>query len=208
MKASSNRPAGNNRRSLLAIAAIVLAPLLLAGCARPGDADMNNLLNVAMECKWVEVDEFKKTDSLPGLWSYVGQYSFQLKMKDGETGTRNFYSGMFAVMPANEKNLKKALQSQQVQDYMGNECSDGARAVLYQAANHVLNQLDDKEPQARLPVILPMTGWAEFANTRKGWVMDVRREKINGAFVYAEPMKWDQVSPKAGAIFRQPETKQ
>ena len=37
--------------------------------------------------------------------------------------------------------------------------------------------------------------------------MDVRREKLNGAFVYGEPINWDQISPKAAAIFRQPEKK-
>lgn len=205
MKASPNRPAGSHRRSLLTIAAILIAPLLLAGCTRPGESDMVRLLNEAFECKWVEVDEFRKTDSLPGLWSFVGQYSFQVKMKDGDAGARNFYQGMFAAMPAKEKDLKKALYSPQVQEYMKTECSDAAVAVLNQAANNVLNQLDDKHPEARLPVVIPMTGWAEFANTRKGWVMDVRREKVNGAFVHGEPMKWDQISPKAGAIFRQPE---
>lgn len=207
MKASMNRPSGSRRRSVLTTAAILLVPFLLAGCSRPGDTDMSRLLNEALACKWIEIDEFKKADSLPGLWSFVGQYNFQVKMKNGEAGTRDFYKGVFAAMPAKEQNLKKALYSPQTQEYMKTECSPAAVAVLNQLANHVLNQLDDKEPQARLPVSVPMTGWAEFANTKNGWVMDVRREKINGAFVYAEPLKWEQVSPRAGTIFKQPEGK-
>jgi len=207
MENSSNRLAARRRRSPLTLAAILLAPLLLAACARPSESDMATRLTEAMECKWMEVADFKRTDSLPGMWSYIGQYSFLLKMKDGDEGARNFYSGLLSAMPAGEKDLKKALYSSQAQAYVRTECTEGAAAVLNQLSNHVLNQLDDREPQARLPVVVPMTGWAEFANTKNGWVMDVRREKIEGAFVYAEPMKWDQIAPQAGSIFRQPEEK-
>lgn len=200
MKASSNRPGRNNRHPLLAIAAVLLVPALLAGCARPGDTDISKMLGEVYQCKWLELEEFRKTDSLPGLWTYVAQYTFQIKIKDGEEGARNFNKGLFAAMPGNEKDLKKALQSPQVQEYLKTDCSESAQSMLSQLAGDVLNQLEDKKNEVRLPVIAPISGWAEFSTGRKGWDMDVRRDKISGAIVYAEPMKWEQLSPKAAAI--------
>jgi len=185
------------RHPLIAIATMLLLPLLLTGCARPGDTDMSQMLNEVFECKWVEVTDFKKTDSLPGLWSYVAQYSFQFKFKDGEDGARNFYKGLFAVMPKNEKDIRIAMQSPQVQQYMKTECSEAAQSVLTQFTGDILNQLDDKKSNARLPVAAPMSGWAEFVTSKKGWSMEVRREKIVGDLVYSEPMKWEQLFPKA-----------
>jgi len=203
MNASLKRPGKSSRRSLLAIAAVLLAPALLAGCARPGDTEISKKLGDVYQCKWVELDEFRKTDSLPGLWTYVAQYTFQFKIKDGEEGARNFNKGLFAAMPSNEKDLKKALQSPQVQEYLSTECSEPAQTILGQLANDVLNQLDDKKTEARLPVVAPMSGWEEFSVGKKGWDMDVRRDKIGGTLIYTEPMKWEKLSPKAAAAIKQ-----
>lgn len=203
MKASPNRPVRKSWHPLLAIAAILMAPALLTGCARPADDDITTLLGEAYQCKWLEVSEYRKTDSLPGLWTYVAQYSFQLKFKDGEAGARNFNQGWLAAVPSSEKDLFKALQSPPVQEYMLTECSESAQKVLEQLAKHVVDEVEDKTSDVRLPLVVPMSGWAEMSKGKNGWEMEVRRDKISGNLGYTAPMKWEQVSPRVAAAIKQ-----
>lgn len=202
MKASPNRPVRKSWNPLLAIVAVLMVPALLTGCARPGDEDITTLLGATYECKWLEVSEYRKTDSLPGLWTYVVQYSFQLKFKDGEAGARNFNKGWLAAVPSSEKDLHKALQSPQVQEYMLTDCSEPSKKVLEQLAKYVVDEVEDKTREVRLPLAVPMTGWAEMSKGRAGWEMDVRRDKISGNPAYTEPMKWEQLSPRITAAIR------
>ena len=76
---------------------LMMAPVFstLTGCARPNDEDMVDMLSKAYQCKWIKVDSYEKTDSLPGIWSYIAQYDFKLRFREGEAGAYKFMKGMY-----------------------------------------------------------------------------------------------------------------
>ena len=80
---------------------LMMAPVFstLTGCARPNDEDMVDMLSKAYQCKWIKVDSYEKTDSLPGIWSYIAQYDFKLRFREGEAGAYKFMKGMYNTVP-------------------------------------------------------------------------------------------------------------
>ena len=91
---------------------LLIAPAvsILTGCARPNDEDMVDMLSDAYQCKWIKVGSYEKTDSLPGIWTYVAQYDFTLRFREGEAGAYKFMKGLYNTVPG-ETDWQKVLQN-------------------------------------------------------------------------------------------------
>lgn len=184
------------RKPWFVITVLLFFSTLLTGCARPNDEQITDMLSNAYKCKWLKVESFKKTDSLPGIWTYVAQYSFNLSFQDGEQGALNFFEGLYRTTDG-EKDWEKVLQNPKAYAYMKEGCLPPATRVLEQIAIQAYMQLEDKtKTSVQIPVSVPMTGWAEMSSGSTGWGMEVRRDKVDPNFVLSAPIKKDQLISK------------
>jgi len=192
-----------SRRTMWAAAAVMLLSGSLAGCTRPGDEDVSKLLKQTYACKNMEIVELVKTDSLPGIYSYVGQYVFQFRFVEGEAGATKFFKGLLAEQEVkkNDKdpNWEQWMRNDKVQDYIGDECAEAAQLVLERMAETVLPQIADNKDTIRVPIVMPMVGWSEFMPGRRGWDITMRRDKMGGEPLMSEPIKREILLPKQEA---------
>ncbi|MEA5098219.1 MAG: hypothetical protein VB032_06770 [Burkholderiaceae bacterium] len=199
MNRLSNKQAISTRGRALAGMAILLLSGLLAGCSKPNDEEMSRLLAEAYACKGIETAEMTKTDSLPGIYSYVGKYSFQVRLVGGEKGALEFYRHLLNLADVKNNDWKSASNSPKVKDYLEDECAEAIQPVMDAMFEDLLEQLATNKPKVRLPLMMPMTGWSEFMPGKKGWDMTMRRDKLGEDIVYSEPIKRELLlSKKAG----------
>ena len=190
----------NFKKYRTALLCLCLAPaaLSLTGCARPNDDDMTELLSKAYQCKWVKVNAYKKTDSLPGIWTYIAQYDFEIRFTDEQTGAYRFFKGLYKTAPG-ETDWQKVLATPKARDYLREDCSPPAQKILEQVAVKGYEQLQDKKAaKVKLPVAISLSGWAETSSGRGGWGIDMRRDKFDpskndGGFVWSDPISRAQL---------------
>jgi hypothetical protein len=162
--------------------------MILVGCARPNDGHVKSLLSTAYHCKWLELDSYKKVESLPGIWSYVVRYNFNLTFVDGEEGAKQFIQGLYNTTPG-VTDWKKVFESPKAHAYILENCHPPGRRIMEQIAIQAYIGLDDKSINAvEVPLSVPITGWAEMTPGRTGWNMDMRRDKVNPNFIRSEPI--------------------
>ena len=160
---------------------LMMAPVFstLTGCARPNDEDMVDMLSKAYQCKWIKVDSYEKTDSLPGIWSYIAQYDFMYNTVPGET------------------DWQKVLQNPNARAYIRDNCSPPAQKIMEQIAIRSYMQLHDKKMSTvRIPVSVNLSGWAETSSGRGGWNMDMRRDKVKTDFEWTNPIPRKDLTAK------------
>lgn len=187
------------RRTTLIAAGVLACSSLLAGCTRPGDDTINKLLVQTYTCKGMEVIEYSRTNSMPGIFSFVGQYSFQFRFKEGEAGARKFFKGLFAEMEMKGQKWEDWLKPDNVQDYIADECTEAGQMALERISDTVLEQVVKQPQTVRLPLIMPMVGWAEMMPGKNGWDITVRRDKVGGEPLWSEPIPLAELMPaKAG----------
>lgn len=105
---------------------------------------MVEMLSDAYKCKWIKVDDYKKTDSLPGLWTYVAQYEFNLTFADGEAGAIRFMKGLYNTVPG-ETDWQKVLQNPNARAYIRDNCSPPAQKTWNRSLSSLIQQLADKK---------------------------------------------------------------
>lgn len=165
-----------------------LAALLLAGCARPNEENVKQLLSTAYQCKWLKLDSYEKVESLPGIWSYVIRYKFNLNFADGEEGAKQFMKGMYNTTPG-VTDWQKVFENPKAHAYIREDCSLPAQKIMEQIAIQTYIQLDDKKTGAvEIPLFISINGWAEMTPGRAGWNMDMRRDKVDPNFVRTPPV--------------------
>lgn len=177
-----------SRRGVLLAVGVVLFSGLLAGCSRPSDENISKQLANTYACKNMELVEYVRTDSLPGIFTYVAQYSFQYRFKDGEEGAKKYFSGLFAVMDMKGENWDEWLKQDKVQDYIADECSESGQMALERMIDTVLPQMLEKKENVRLPVVMPMLGWSEMMPSKKGWDFSIRRDKTGEEPMWSKPI--------------------
>ncbi len=196
MNQQSNQKSNKTpRRGLWLAAGVLLMSGLLGGCSRPGEENIQKALTEVYTCKNVAIAEIIRTDSMPGLYSYVAQYAFQFHFTEGEEGAKKYFRGLFAQMEMKGDKWEDWLEQDKVQEYMGTECTDAAQMALTSMADVVMPQMLEKKDTVRLPVLMPMVGWSEFMPGRKGWDITMRRDKSGGEPVLSEPVKKELLLP-------------
>ena len=193
---SNPKPNKSSRRDMWLAAGVLLLSGLLGGCSRPGEENIQKKLIETYTCKDVEIVEIIRTDSMPGLYSYVGQYAFQFRFKEGEEGAKKYFKGLFAKMEMKGDKWEDWLEQDKVVEHMAEECEDAAQVALIRMADLVLPQMLEKKDTVRLPILIPMVGWSEFMPGRKGWDITMRRDKVEGEPVMSEPVKKDWLLAK------------
>lgn len=176
------------RFSWLGAAGLLLAALILTGCARPNEENVKQLLSTAYQCKWLKLDGYEKIESLPGIWTYVIRYNFDLNLTDGEEGAKQFMQGLYRTTPG-ETDWQKVFENPKARAYLRKDCSLPAQKIMEQVAIHTYVQMHDKKTAAvEIPVTIHMTGWAEMSTGRSGWKMDMRRDKVDPKYVLSRPI--------------------
>lgn len=169
---------------------VLLSAGILSGCTRPADTDINYLLSEAYDCKGLEVTEMARTDSLPGIYTYIGQYIFLVKLQGDEKDAVAFYQNLVHLANVKGSNWKAGLYAPKLQDYLLDECTEAGQTVVENMLEDVLIQLAEKKAEVRLPIAIPMSGWAEFMPGGKGgWDMTIRRDKYGETMAYSAPVK-------------------
>ena len=176
-------------RSWLALAGVLLLPLLISGCARPGEEKIHNLLKESYTCKNTEIVEVARTDSLPGIYSYVAQYTFHFRFTEGEEGAKKFFKGLLAEMDLKNKNWEEELRSEKAQAYLADECNEAAQMVLERMADRVIPKVLAGEKAVPLPYIMPVVGWSEFMPGRRGWDITMHRDHVEGTPMFTAPVE-------------------
>lgn len=184
-----------SRRGVLLIVGVLFFSSLLAGCSRPSDDNISKQLSNTYACKNMELVEYVRTDSLPGIFTYVAQYSFHYRFKEGEEGAKKFYKGLFAVMEMKGDNWDEWLKQDKVQDYIADECSESGQMALERMIDTVLPQMLEKKENVRLPVVMPMVGWSEMMPSKKGWDFSIRRDKTGGEPMWSNPIARTSLLP-------------
>ncbi|MCM1128609.1 MAG: hypothetical protein NC211_01685 [Alistipes senegalensis] len=172
----------------LGVIGLLLAALLLTGCARPNEENVKQLLSTAYQCKWLTLDGYEKIESLPGIWSYVIRYNFDLNLAEGENSAKQFMQGLYRTAPG-ETDWQKVFENPKARAYLRDGCSLPAQKIMEQVAIHTYLQMHDKKTaDIEIPVTIHMTGWAEMSTGRSGWKMDMRRDKVDPKYVLSAPM--------------------
>ncbi|MDR0934136.1 MAG: hypothetical protein LBM56_03500 [Burkholderiaceae bacterium] len=174
---------------LFRLGVIVLSmALLLTGCARPSDDHVQTMLSNIYQCKWLALDSYEKEESLPGIWSYVVRYKFNLAFVGGEGKAIQFMQGMIKTSPG-ETDWQKVFESPKAHAYLRDGCSLPAQKVMEQIAIQAYIQLHDKSvSNIEIPISVPIVGWSEMTPGRAGWNMDMRRDKVSPDFVRSKPV--------------------
>ncbi len=192
----AENPSGKKRPIWLRAAILSLAVLILAGCARPNEENITQLLSTTYQCKWLELGSYEKIESLPGIWSYVVRYNFKLSFVNGEEGARKFMQGMYNTTPG-ITDWQKVFENPKAHAYIREDCSLPAQKIMEQIAIHSYIQLDDKKAATvEIPMTISMTGWAEMTPGRAGWNMDMRRDKVDPKFGLTGPLSKKLVTGK------------
>ncbi len=198
MNRQSNKQIISKRRRAFAAIAVLALSGLLAGCSKPGDEEMAKLLAEAYACRGIETAELIKSDSLPGIYSYVGKYSFQVRISGGEKGALEFYQHLLKLADVKNNDWKSAVNSPKVKEYLEEECAESIQPVMDAMFEDLLEQLATNKPEVRLPLMMPMTGWSEFMPGKRGWDITMRRDKLGETLAYSEPVKRELLLPKSG----------
>ncbi len=173
-----------------------LAVLLLAGCARPNEDNVKELLSKTYQCKWLELGSYERVESLPGIWSYVLRYKFDLNFVNGDRGAQQFMQGMYNTTPG-VTDWQKVFENSKAHAYIRENCSLPAQKVIEQVAIHTYIQLQDKKTNTvRIPRTIHINGWAEMTPGRGGWNMDMRRDKVDPDFVLTDPISEKIITAK------------
>ncbi|MBS1169426.1 MAG: hypothetical protein H6R01_344 [Burkholderiaceae bacterium] len=186
------------RRTMLAGVALVLCSMMLTGCSRPGEDEFKRRVDEAFVCKGMEVAEINRLDSMPGIYSYVARYGFQYRIAEGDKAAQDFYVKLLELAEVKGDNWKAAVNAPKVQAYLLDECTEGAQPIVENMLEDVLTQLAEKKATVRLPVAVPVSGWAEFMPGKRGWDITMHRERLGEELVYSEqPVKRDVLVKKA-----------
>ena len=178
----------NSPLARLSFIIFLLATLILTGCARPNEENVKQLLSNAYQCQWLELGSYEKIESLPGIWSYVVRYNFNLSFANGEAGAKQFMQGMYNTTPG-VTDWQKVFENPKAHAYIREKCSPPAQKIMEQIAIQAYIQLSDKSLDAvEIPLSIPVTGWAEMTPGRGGWNMDMRRDKVDPNFVRTQPI--------------------
>ena len=189
MNLQSNPQSARRARRIFILASVFLLPFLLAGCARPGEDKIHALLRQSYDCKNVEIAEIVRTDSLPGIYSYVAQYSFNFRFKEGEEGAKKYFKGLIAEMDLSKKDWETEMRSEKVQDYISDECNEAAQMVMERMADRVIPKILAGDKSVPLPYAVPVTGWSEFMPGRKGWDITMHRDHADGTPLFTQPVE-------------------
>lgn len=184
------------KNRFISYAAIVLAAGALVGCGRPSDTDINNLLSEAYTCPGIEVSDMAKTDSLPGIYTYVGQYVFDARLAGGEEHALAYYKHLLRLAKVKNNKWREALYAEKLQDYFIDECTEAGQTVAENMFDDVLSQLEANKKEIKLPLVIPMSGWAEFMPGNGGWDMTIRRDKFGSNMAYSAPVKRSELLKK------------
>lgn len=188
MKSTASKNTAKKRSFRLGAIGLLAAALILTGCARPNNENVKQLLSTAYQCKWLQLDAYEKIESLPGIWSYVVRYSFDLNLIDGEEGAKQFMQGLYRTSPG-ETDWQKVFENPKAHAYIRDNCSLPAQKIMEQVAIHAYIQMHDKKTAAvQIPVSIHMTGWAEMSTGRSGWKMDMRRDKVDPKYNLSDPV--------------------
>lgn len=189
MKLKTAETRSRNKRPLwLSFIMLSLAAMVLAGCARPNEDNVKQLLSTTYQCKWLELGAYEKVESLPGIWSYVLRYQFKLSFVNGEEGARKFMQGMVGTTPG-VTDWQKVFENPKAHAYIRNDCSLPAQKIMEQIAIHSYIQMDDKKvSHVEIPMTITINGWAEMTPGRGGWNMDMRRDKVDPQYVLTSPL--------------------
>lgn len=178
----------NKRPFWLRAAILSLAAVFLTGCARPNDDNVKQLLSDTYQCKWLQLESYEKVESLPGIWSYVVRYKFDLSFVNKEEGAKQFIQGMYNTTPG-VTDWQKVFENPKAHAYIREDCSLPAQKIMEQIAIQAYIQLDDKAVRTvQIPLSIPINGWAEMTPGRAGWNMDMRRDKVDPQFVLSNPI--------------------
>ncbi|MBS1187162.1 MAG: hypothetical protein H6R04_1180 [Burkholderiaceae bacterium] len=186
------------RRGMLAGVALVLCGMMLTGCSRPGEDEFKRRVDEAFVCKGMEVADINRLDSMPGIYSYVARYNFQYRLTDGDKAAQDFYAKLLELAEVKGDDWKAAVNAPKVQAYLLDECTEGAQPIVESMFEDVLTQLGEKKTAVRLPVAIPVSGWAEFMPGKRGWDITMHRERLGEELVYSQqPVKRDVLVKKA-----------
>ena len=73
----------------------------------------------------------------------------------------------------------------------------GPQKIMEQIAIQSYMQLADKKnATVKIPLSIPLSGWAETTSGRGGWAMDMRRDKVREIKVWSEPVKRKDLTSK------------
>ena len=176
---------------LICIGAVLLSAVMLSGCTRPNDDNITFLLNKQYDCKGLVVEDMVKTDSLPGIFTYVAQYNFLVKLKYGEEDAIPFYNHLIRLANIKGKAWQAGIYAPKLQDYLLDECTENGQTVVETMLEDVLRQLAANEKDIKLPIAVEMTGWSEFmpsSNKEGGWNMTIRRDRFGDKMAYSKPV--------------------
>lgn len=191
MNQASNLSPLDRIKRLIFVGVILVSTGLLSGCTRPTDDNILFLLQRAYQCKGLEVVDMIKTDSLPGIFTYVGQYNFLVRLEDGEEDALPFYRNLIKLAQIKGNDWQAGLYAPKLQNYLLDECSEGAQTVIETMLEDVLRQLAEKKKQIKLPTAVQMSGWSEFMpsdNKDRGWAMTIRRDHFGEEMAYSKPV--------------------
>ena len=196
------------KRGLLAKLGFFLALLgifILTGCARPNNENVKELLSSVYQCKWLEVDSYRRLESIPGLWSYVIRYRFHLDLIHGDEGAKQFIRGISSTSPG-VTDWQKLFENPKAHAFIRDECDPAGQRILQQVIIHTYIQLNDKTiDTVEIPRSIVIVGWAEMTLGRTGWMMDMRRDKVDPVFILTEPIpKSELIARTAAAPQRRP----
>jgi hypothetical protein len=197
-KQTLGNPGKKRRFGFLTLLGVFLMAGLLSACTSPDDSQAQQLVEEAYDCRYIAVSDFKKTDSLTGIYSYVQQYTFRLHFKEGEKGARQFFNGAMTRMKMQGSNWEAWVRQERVQDYIIDDCNEAGQIALERLTEIVLQQVYEKKKTVRMPLDVPMVGWAEYMPSRKGWEITVRRDRISGDPVYSKPVRREVLLAKTG----------
>ncbi|MDL2283627.1 hypothetical protein LJC19_00550 [Oxalobacter sp. OttesenSCG-928-P03] len=185
---TTETPRKNKRPIWFSAIVLSMATLVLAGCARPNEENVKQLLSTTYQCKWLELDSYEKVESLPGIWSYVLRYKFKLNVVNGDEGAKQFIQGMYQTTPG-VTDWQKVFENPKAHAYIRENCTLPAQKVMEQIAIQAYIQLNDKSASAvEIPVTVPINGWAEMTPGKGGWNMDMRRDKVDADFTRSSPI--------------------
>ena len=191
-------PAKTNLLAKLGFFLAVLSIFILAGCARPNNQNVKDLLSSVYQCKWLEVESYRRLEAIPGMWSYVIRYRFHLDLIHGDEGAKQFIRGIYNTSPG-VTDWQKLFENPKAHAFLRDDCDPAGQRILQQIVIHTYIQLHDKTIDVvEIPRSVVIVGWAEMTLGRTGWMMDMRRDKVDPAFILTDPI------PKSELIGRKP----